>query len=471
MTQEELAESAALSPRTISDLERGVSLTARAPTARLLASALNLTGPARAEFLAAAHGPQIPAASNTGISVPGPESPAGLNRTLPRDISAFTGRTEELDRTVRAVTSASAGGVIGICAIGGMAGIGKTTLAVHAAHALAPQFADGQIFVALHGHTPGQRPADPADVLAGLLLAAGVDARRIPPDRDGRERCWRDYLADKKLLLVLDDAIGHDQVRPLLPGTGGSTALVTSRQRLTALDDASIIDLGTLPEQDAGRLLIRLSGRAGLKADDPSVRAITRLCGYLPLAIGMLARQLHHHPVWTPAGLAAELAAARDRIEMMRNENLSVAAAFDLSYRDLTAAQRRMFRRLGLQPAPDIDIYAAAALADVSLATARRQLDALYDQHLITQPAAGRYRLHDLLREHAGTLAASDNPAGNQAATGRTLDYYLHSAVAAAEHIPMWPYSARPPAPVRPPTHQPPIASAIQAIDWLESER
>ena len=136
---------------------------------------------------------------------------------------------------------------------------------------------------------------------------------------------------------------------------------------------------------------------------------IARLCGYLPLAIGMLARQLHHHPAWTPAGLAAELATARDRLELMQAENLSVAAAFDLSYRDLTAGQRRLFRRLGLHPGPDIDAHAAAALDGTSLATARRQLHALYDHHLISEPASGRYRLHDLLREHAQALAATDD--------------------------------------------------------------
>jgi len=191
LTQEELAEAAALSPRTISDLERGISMTARAPTARLLAAALHLTGSARAEFLAAAHGSERDAAASSGAA----ETPrqvfsgSGVNRTLPRDISAFTGRTAELERTVRAVASGRVGGsVIGICAIGGMAGIGKTTLAVHAAHALAPRFPDGQIFVPLHAHPPGQRPVDPADVLADLLLAAGIDARRIPVGRDARAR-------------------------------------------------------------------------------------------------------------------------------------------------------------------------------------------------------------------------------------------------------------------------------------------
>ncbi len=228
LTQEELAASATLSPRTVSDLERGISLSARAPTARLLAGALDLAGSARTEFLAAAQGAEADGEAGSDTSVPGRQATAspGLNRTLPRDIATFTGRVDEVERTLTAVSSATKG-VIGICAIGGMAGIGKTTLAVHVAHALAPRFPDGQIFVPLHGHTPGQRPVNPSDALAGLLLAAGIDAGRIPGDQDGRERCWRDYLADKKVLLVLDDASGHDQVRPLLPGTGASMALVT----------------------------------------------------------------------------------------------------------------------------------------------------------------------------------------------------------------------------------------------------
>ncbi len=473
LTQDELAESASLSPRTISDLERGVSVTARVSTARLLAAALNLTGSARTEFLAAAYGSESHAgASSDDAGSHRLESGPGQHRTLPRDISAFTGRVEEVERTVRAVTDASAvGGVIGICAIGGMAGIGKTTLAVHAAHTLAPQFPDGQLFVPLHAHTPGQRPVDPSDALAGLLLAAGIDARGIPADRDGRERCWRDYLAGRTVLLVLDDAAGHDQVGPLLPGSGRSTALVTSRQRLTALDDAAVIDLDILPEDDAVGLLVRLSGRTGLHPGEPGVAEIARLCGCLPLAIGMLARQLHHHPAWTPAGLAAELAAARDRLDLMRSENVSVAAAFHLSYRNLTAAQRRLFRRLGLHPGPDIDRYAAAALADTSLATARRNLGTLYDQHLLTEPAAGRYRLHDLLRQHARTLAAAGNPADNEAAIARILDYYMHTARAAAGHIPHWLSAPAPPAPGHPPAGRPAITTPGEAFGWMETER
>ena len=208
--------------------------------------------------------------------------------------------------------------------------------------------------------------------------------------------------------------------------------LVTSRRHLTALEDATAISLDTLPPGEAAALLVRLAGRAGLSPDDPAVAEITRLCGYLPLAIGMVARQLHHHPAWTAAGRAAELAAAVDRLELMATENLSVAAAFNLSYADLTADQQRLFRRLGLHPGADIDAYAAAALDGTDLAAARRGLEALYDQYLLTEPAQGRYRMHDLIREHARALAGRLDPDDDRdQATARLLDYYQHTAARA----------------------------------------
>ena len=298
--------------------------------------------------------------------------------------------------------------MVGIHAIDGMAGIGKTTFAVHAAHRLAGRFPDGQFFLPLHGHTAGQRPVDPADALASLLLTAGVPAQQVPPGLEARAGRWRDHVAGRRILLVLDDAAGHEQVQPLLPGTAGSLVLVTSRRRLTALDDAAVISLDTLSPGEAAALLAQLAGRPELADPAGPAGEITRLCGYLPLAIGMLARQLRHHPARTGAELAAGLAAARDRLAVMRTENLSVAAAFDLSYQELTGAQQRLFGRLGLIPGPDIDAYAAAALDGTSVAAARGQLDELYDHHLITEPAPGRYLLHDLLREYARALAAGD---------------------------------------------------------------
>ena len=362
-------------------------------------------------------------------------------------------------------------GVVGIHAIGGMAGIGKTTFAVHAAHRLADQFPDGQFFLPLHAHTPGQRPVSPAGALASLLLTAGVPAAQIPPGVDARAPRWRDYLAGKKVLLVLDDAAGHEQVRPLLPGTAGSLVLITSRRRLAALDNAAVVSLDTLAPGEAAGLLARLAGRSDVTAGDPGVAQLAALCGYLPLAIGMAGRQLAHHPAWSAAGLADDLAAARDRLELMAAENLSVAAAFGLSYRDLDDAQRRLFRRLGLHPGPDIDAYAAAALDGIDPAAARSRLGALYDQHLITEPARGRYRFHDLIREHARTLAAADDPAARDAAATRLLDYYLHTARAAGQHFPWWTIAEGPAPPGRPPGSAPPVSTLRQAAGWLEAER
>ena len=337
LTQDELAEAAQVSQRAISDLERGINATARKDTAVLLAGALGLDGPARELFIAAARG-RAPAGEALAAAAreAGTGGSAAASRTLPRDIAAFTGRQDELAqlmaRYAEAAEAADAGGVVSVHAIGGMAGIGKTTFAVHAAHRLAGSFPDGQFFLPLHAHTPGQRPVDPADALASLLLTAGVPASQIPPGTDARAARWRGHAAGKKILLVLDDAAGHQQVRPLLPGTPGSLVLITSRRRLAALEDAAVVSLDTLTPGEAAVLLGRLAGRADVTAGDPGVGELAGLCGYLPLAIGMAGRQLAHHPACTAAGLAAELAAARDRLELMTAENLSVAAAFGLSY-------------------------------------------------------------------------------------------------------------------------------------------
>ncbi len=469
LTQEELAEAAGVGGRTVSDLERGVALTARKETARLLADALGLDAAARASFEAAARG-RSPAAASPAVAAAGV---AAATRTLPRDIASFTGREPELRRLTGAVTGAgSLGGVVSIHAIGGMAGIGKTALAVHAAHQLAPRFPDGQVFLPLHGHTPGHPPVAPEDALASLLLIGGVSPAQIPPGLEARMALWRDRLAGKQLLLLLDDAAGHEQVAPLLPGSAGSLVLVTSRRHLTALEDAQSISLDTLPADEAAELLARLADRPGLAPEDPAVAEITALCGYLPLAVGMLARQLHHHPAWTAAGRAAELASALDRLELMATENLSVAAAFDLSYADLAEDQQQVFRRLGLHPGADIDAYAAAALIGKGLAAARRGLEALYDQYLLTEPAQGRYRMHDLIREHARALAGRLDPdRDREQATERLLDYYQHTAALADALIARQVRPARASAGGEVPAAVPAMAGQEQALAWARAER
>lgn len=451
LSQEELAQAAALSTRTVSDLERGINLTARNETARLLADALDLDRRERAGFLAAARG------GDPGAGA------AAATRALPRDIASFTGRANEL-RQLEA--GAGAGG---IWVIGGMAGVGKTAFTVRAARQLAPQFPDGQIYLPLHAHTAGQHPVQPADALASLLQTIGIPPAQIPPSMQARASMWRNRAAGQRLLLILDDAASSDQVRPLLPGTGGALILITSRRHLTALEDARIISLDTLPAGDAAALLAQLATRPGLDSTDPAIAEIAALCGRLPLALGMLGRQLYHHPAWSPAELAADLAAARDRLSLMHAENRSVSAALDRSYQDLTGTEQAMFRCLGLHPGSDFDAYAAAALAGVTVAEARRDLEGLYDHYLLIETDWGRYRFHDLIRQHARALAAASPAADRDAATSRLLDYFLQAARAADQHLTST--SAAPGLPaVVPPTARP-MTGRDDALSWLNAER
>ena len=474
LTQEELAEAAGLSPRSVSDLERGINRTARKETAVLLARALGLPGAVAELFVAAARGRGLAedvVAARQGTA-PGAFA-AAATRGLPRDVASFTGRRAELDRLAEGLDGlAAGGGVVGICAIGGMAGVGKTTFAVHAAHRLAGSFPDGQFYLPLHGHTRGQRPVDPADALSSLLLTAGVPATQVPPGLEARAARWRDHVAGKKILLLLDDAASHEQVRPLLPGTGGSLVLVTSRRRLTALDDAAVISLDTLAPQEAAALLVRLAGRPGLqpadrcgRRDHPAVR--------VPAAGDRADRQ----PVAPPPGPDR-----RERGGKPRGGNRP--AGTDAGRESVGRGrlrpvlhrphpgQQRLFRRLGLIPGPTFDAYAAAALDGASLGEARRQLDELYDQHLITEPALGRYQLHDLLREHARIMAAGTGAAADsEAAAGRLLDYYLHTARAADQYFVIRASTYRRPRPGNPPAQAPDLSTLGQAAAWLEAER
>jgi tetratricopeptide (TPR) repeat protein/transcriptional regulator with XRE-family HTH domain len=458
MTQEELADASTVSTRAISDLERGVNISARKDTAQLLADALKLTGPERAEFEAASRRRDLP----DGFAAP--------TKTLPRDTLSFTGREPELRELGGAVKGA--GGVVAIYAIGGMAGVGKTALAVHAAHQLVPQFPDGQIYLQLHAHTAGRDSVEPADALASLLQTVGVGAAQIPADQEARASLWRDRVVGKRLLLVLDDAADSDHVRPLLPGTAGSLVLVTSRNRLTALEGAVVISLDALPPEEAAELLVRLAARPGLDVSSPAVAEICRSCGYLPLAIGLVAGRMHHHASWSTEDFATDLAAAQDRLAPMHAENLSVAAAFDLSYRDLRPDQQRLFRRLGLHPGTDIDAYAAAALDDIGLNAARTQLEGLFDHYLLAEPARDRYRLHDLIREYARQLASTDLPQNRADAVARLLDYYLYTVDVASQQLRRGERAgAAGKSKHVKPGHVPEIAGRSQAIEWLSAER
>ncbi len=465
LSLETLALRSSVAVRTISDLELGKARFPRESTVARLAWGLRLDSAVKTRFEAVARGRPVA----DGLPVITTAAPP---RTLPRDIASFTGREPELCQLVTELTAASRGGVVGVYAVGGMAGVGKTAFAVHAAHELASRFPDGQIFLLLHGHTPGQVPVAPEDALGSLLQICGVSAGQIPRGLAARAALWRDQLARRRLLLLLDDAAGHEQVRPLLPGTGGSLVIITSRRRLTALEDAHSVSLDTLTSGEAARLFTQLAARPGLEPGDGDVGLIAQLCGCLPLAIGMLARRLHHHPAWTAADLASGLATAHDRLALMHAENLSVAAAFDLSYADLAEDGKHLFRRLGLHPGDDIDAYAAAALAGTDLAAARRRLEALYDCYLLTEPAAvGRYRLHDLIREHARALAAAAPADDRDRGLARLLDYYQHTATVAGDLLARRSRTERASPAATPPAAVPPLPDRQRALAWARAER
>jgi tetratricopeptide (TPR) repeat protein len=398
-------------------------------------------------------------------------TPAAVH-SLPSDLASFTGRQADLERLVHSLRSpAVTGGVVQIDAIDGMAGVGKTAFAVHVAHHLAPRFPDGQLFVRLHGHTSGQRPVEPIDALATLLLAIGVAPQQIPAGLDDRAALWRDRMAHRKALLLLDDATGDDQIRPLLPGTDGTLVLVTSRRRLTALTEAFALTLDVLAEKDATQLFSRVVNRPGLLPSEPAVAQIVTLCGHLPLAISLVAGQLKYHPAWTAADLVVELTSAADRLSPMAAGNLSVTTAFELSYRNLPADEQRLFRRLGLNTGTDIDAYAAAFLDDSDVAAVRTCLAHLYEYHLVDEPARGRYRFHDLIREHARVLAGTDEQHEREEAIRRLLAYYTYMARSADRHLARRTSTDLPPVINLASELIPGLSTWQEAVNWMDAER
>jgi tetratricopeptide (TPR) repeat protein len=393
--------------------------------------------------------------------------PPEVRYSLPPDAAAFTGREEELDRITAAVAQgATAGGVVAICPIGGMPGVGKTALAVHAAHLLRHRFPDRQLFIDLHAHTPGHKPVTPQAALAGLLTATGVDARSLPRDLDDRAALWRDRMAGQRVLLVLDNAESSAQAAPLLPGSDSCLVLVTSRRHLGDLPGAADpLLVKILTPGEAREMFVRLAPRA---ADAPAaaVGELTELAEGLPLAISLLARVYARHPSWTIADLTAE---TRASMLTLTAEADSVAAAFDVSYRYLSPGQRQFFRRLGLNPGTTIDAYAAAALAGTGLRDAAGQLDALHGEGLLTETGYRRYGMHDLIRRYARDRAANSPAKSRDQALGRLLDYYQHTAALAETFLAR--RTCTSPAPAAPSDAVPDLTDSTQALAWARAER
>jgi tetratricopeptide (TPR) repeat protein len=403
-----------------------------------------------------------------------PPAPATASNTLPRDTAAFTGRESELRALLaQAVEPADKTRVIPVHAIDGMPGIGKSALAIHAGHLLEHQFPDGQIFINLHAHTADQGPVRPADALYALLAADGADAAQIPSDVDSRAAQWRRRMAGKRALIILDNAAGRWQVEHLLPGAAGCLVLITSRRRLSGIGAhhaAESMPLGTLPPTHAAALFAATAARDVTGAEADAANELVRLCGYLPLAICLLAAKLRPEPHWRIADLVQELRQAKHRLAQMHAEDVAVAAAFDLSYYRLSAGQRRFFRRLGLHPGADLDPYAAAALDGIPPEKAQRQLDALYHDHLLDQTVKNRYRMHDLICDYARSLIGSDPEVARAQATNRMLDYYQH-CVDTADQFLSRPGRRRPRTPASISSVRPGISTCHEALVWMETER
>ncbi|WP_329622361.1 tetratricopeptide repeat protein [Streptomyces sp. NBC_01255] len=387
---------------------------------------------------------------------------------LPRDVPDFTGREERLAAVFAAVESHRA------VSVDGMAGVGKTCLAVHAAHRLAADFPDAQLYVDLHGFTEGRPPLDPDSALRMLLAALDVPSEKVP--REGVEElaaCWRSELARRRVVVVLDNAADADQVRPLLPGAGPSVALITSRNRLLGLDEVPPVSLDVLSPAESAELLARASGDPGgpdsrLARDPEAAAEVLRLCGRLPLALRLAAARLRHRPGWTVGILVERMSEGAS--EGASEFDAEFGAAFAMSVRQLDRARARLFRLLGLLPGESFDAYVVAALADLPLREARASLEDLVDAHLVQEPTPGRYRLHDLVHQHARRAVAEQDAApARERALHRVLDYYVHATAAADAAMP---YLApgRPASAGVPPAVLPRFADKNAAFGWLVTE-
>lgn len=350
---------------------------------------------------------------------------------LPADPRHIVGRSTEL-RVIRELLAdaQSTMTALAVAAIDGMAGVGKTTFAVHAAHQLGHHFPDGQLFVDLQAFTPGQQPLDAASALDRLLRALGVPGDQIPSSLAERAAEWRAQVAHRRVVVVLDNAADAGQVRPLVPGTPSSLVLITSRRRLVGLDNATSLTLDPLHPEDARSLFSAVAGEDRVAADPEALQDMLALCGFLPLAIRIAAVRLRHRPAWTVRYLVNRVQNERRLLAELEADDRSVAGTFGLSYLVLNTSQQRLFRLLGLLPGQDIDIYGAAALTDTTAETAEGLLEDLVDTHLVEQPTPGRYRLHDLVRAYASTQVDDGD---REAAPDRLLGYYLRTTLVAMD--------------------------------------
>jgi DNA-binding SARP family transcriptional activator/tetratricopeptide (TPR) repeat protein len=387
--------------------------------------------------------------------------------TLPPESAEFVGRDDEL-----AMLTGEHGDAPRVCVIEGMPGVGKTTLAVRAARRVAGQYPDGAFYLNFHTHDPTTPPLDSAEALHRLLTMLNVPAAQIPDAVGERAALWRTQLSRRRAVVILDDAARHDQLRSLLPTSGRSLILVTTRRRLPDLDVARVLTLGVLSLDDAVRLFHETAGSAGSAAvgDGSAVEAAVGLCGRLPLAIQLAAARLTRGSKTDLTELITELSSSPARLGGPSPSSQEVMSAFELSYRSLEPDHQRFFRRLGVNPCSDVSLQAAAALGDGTLAEAEKALSALLDHHLLIRAPAGQFRFHDLIRGYAAARAADEDPPSEQRqAVARLLDYYLYTADKADRVL--YPFRYRLEVSVSyPPAVVPPLGTEEDTTAWLDLE-
>ncbi|MGW2458072.1 helix-turn-helix domain-containing protein [Streptomyces sp. NPDC001761] len=426
LTLESLAKASGVSVRAISDMERGKSLPRQATLNELL-DALELSEEERR--------PLVQASARRAGRVP---------RQLPPDLAAFRGREEAL-ATVHRITSRAAaqGGHVVISAIGGLAGVGKTALAVHWAHQVADRFPDGQLHVNLRGFEDTDDPLDPGVALGGFLRALGVPSSEMPPDTEERAAVFRERTASLRLIVVLDNARDPEQVRPLLPSSAGCLTIVTSRSRLTGLavaEGACLISLDVWTPAEALAALAARIGEERCRAEPEAAAELVELCGYLPLAVAVVGAQLSAAPRMPLRLGVRELREAIPRLDALSggDRRADVRAVFSWSYRALTPQAARFFRYLTVHPGPAVSAQAAASLAGVPMPAARRHLRELTTASLLSRDAAGRYVLHDLVRAYGAELAGQEADDRLGAKT-RLLAYLCHNAHTANTFVSRFP--------------------------------
>ncbi|MEV7439697.1 BTAD domain-containing putative transcriptional regulator [Streptomyces sp. NPDC091204] len=420
-----------------------------------------------------------PAAAGSPEPVPAePEAPAGTAGpadapcTLPYDLPDFTGRAKELAELFDYVQDEGRGAerYSRIVAIDGMGGMGKTTLAVRAAHRLAGGYPDGQLHIDLHGFTPGGQPVSPASALDSLLRTVGTPGDRIPEDLEGRTTLWRSKLDGRRMLLLFDNAVDAAQIRPLLPASPGCLVLITSRGRLLDLDGVEWVSIGMMEPEDSTSLMTETLGTTRVAAEPEASAELAELCGHLPLALRIATARLRNRPRWTVRYLVERLRDEKRRMDELSSGERSVAATLRLSYLAMDEEYRTAFRILSLYPCAGTDVHSAAALLGTAVRDAEDALEFLLDVHLVQQPDIGLYTFHDLVRSFAQSLRGPATAEDDAAAVERLLGYYLTTSNAACEVL--FPGRERRPTGIPPyQGERPAFTLAEQAVSWFDREQ